>query len=216
MKINKQQLNQKGEVEAILVAIVLVVIVVVGYWYVITQRDVVPPETIPMVTTTPEIQELTSTIDTTHWIESSYGNSRLFSFKYPPDWTETLTSGGYYYKPNNDPDYTLYISDPTLNGESVEGLITLVTNNTSQTVLSKTEWDNNGHHIGVLQIRSSDDLALTTFVYVSETPRTLDSRSTEVLHGVLSFMGVYTNTEVNKDPYVEVLESIARTMRFDR
>jgi len=191
----------------------VVVLVGVGFWYVSTQRDVVSPE--PTATPTPEIQELTSTVDTADWIESSYGESRLFSFKYPPDWTETITSGGYYYKPNNDPGYKLYVSDPTLNGETIDGLIDQILAG-NYTVLSREKIDYEGHDLVILQTRSADENELITHVFVDETPVTLSSQSSEVLYGVLIFTGSHTNSTVTIDPHIGIVTGIAGTITFDR
>ena len=81
MKINKQQLNQKGKVEAILAAIVLVVIVVVGYWYVRVQN-----ETTGSTSTSTVSGDEFSNIDTSDWKTyeiDKYG----VSFKYPPEYS---------------------------------------------------------------------------------------------------------------------------------
>jgi len=111
MKINKQQLNQKGKVEAILAAIVLVVIVVVGYWYVRVQN-----ETTGSTSTSTVSSDEFSNIDTSDW--KTYTSDELgVSFKYPEVFD--------IYSEGNAPEYDFlhYISfvrndglDPFENG----------------------------------------------------------------------------------------------------
>ncbi|NCS31897.1 hypothetical protein GW793_00195 [bacterium] len=164
--------QNSGNVMIALLAVGL--LIGVGAWFVITGRDVVPSESTPTVTPnpTPEIQELTSNVDTSDWIESSHGESRLFSFKYPPTWEEQLDTTGFKYNPKNDTFFELYIKDPGRTGQSFEELTSRIIDDENFQVLMTRNYLLNGREVFVMtNIPVKEKVSeITTEVFVANIP----------------------------------------------
>jgi len=195
----------------IMIAVLAVGLLIgVGAWFVITGRDVVPSESTPTVTPnpTPEIQELTSNVDTSDWIESSYGIERPFTFKYPPTWEEILVAGGYNYKPINDESFTFWGRDPGGGPaeftDSVNQLLQAA--NRSEIITNRQYVTKDGRELQFV-ITKKDEHGTPVINYYGYVARVPSIYSNEV--GVLAFLATdYGETEVlHEDNFLNILST---------
>ena len=183
----------------------------IGFWYVITQRDVVSPEPTPTVTPTPEIQELTSTVDTSDWIVAGIDNSRVFTYKYPPTWIETRSETGYKYQPETDDKYTFYTSTPLVDGSTIENNIKRISN-TTEVIGNTSQYKLEGKNIIVLTTENQNEPVTKIITYVFIDDLTYIDALREKKLGVAVFSSTYYS-EVNEyDPYLSEILNIISTL----
>ncbi|NCS32118.1 hypothetical protein GW793_01360 [bacterium] len=183
----------------------------IGFWYVITQRDVVSPEPTPTVTPTPEIQELTSTVDTSDWIVAGIDNSRVFTYKYPPTWIETRSETGYKYQPETDDKYTFYTSTPLVDGSTIENNIKRISN-TTEVIGNTSQYKLEGKNIIVLTTKNQNEPVTKIITYVFIDDFTYIDALREKKLGVAVFSSTYYS-EVNEyDPYLSEILNIISTL----
>ncbi|PIZ48327.1 hypothetical protein COY32_00050 [candidate division WWE3 bacterium CG_4_10_14_0_2_um_filter_41_14] len=200
----------------IMIAVLAVVVLVgIGFWYVVTQVETIAPE--PTLTPTPEIQELTSTVDTSDWIESSYGESRTFSFKYPPEWEEYMVPGGYNYRPVGDESY--YVSGPGvgLNGETITDIIDQVTNSSTNVIIHEERYihkDRQVVFIGYVN-HSEANPSIITLALIDNVPYIAGyGDSSHEITGVLGFYSKSKNTSGPVMPYYDEFYNMVSTSSY--
>jgi len=191
----------------------VVVLVGVGFWYVSTQRDVVSPE--PTATPTPEIQELTSTVDTSDWIQWSSFDYHLFSFMYPPTWEKYAGVGGNYLYPIDDENFVL--SGPRFNtqNDSIESVLDTLIGN--QTFINQeiSKFTMGSRKIIVLKYTDTSDGFQTPAVYIMIDSVPMESliNNSEIEQRVLVFSTIdrRENSE-NNELYLETILNIISTL----
>jgi len=204
MKINKQQLNQKGNVEAILAAIVLVVIVVVGYWYVRVQN-----ETTGSTSTSTVSSDESSNIDISDW--KTYTSDELgVSFKYPAEMEDVSVSGQdkLFLRGKNQPKFR----------EVIDGLMILV--NVSVPVSDSLENDLYNDLIDLYFV-SRDDFHTSFFKERLLVKSTVGGNEDEIYRMVFQVKDKYLHIsfvmgEYDRELYRQIRNSIIDSIEFEK